>query len=170
MDPLFISLVSACTALFASVVGPLVTLTVAKRQFNASVLSANRQRWIESLRDLLAEFTSLVLGVVMLKRAWKYDWQAGMIAAATDPAGEHGIGAQLNRKAERLAVVYCKIRLLTNPNEPDHQELCRLIEQLLENLKQAELPPEPARASIEQITRLSQTILKREWERVKQGV
>lgn len=50
MDPLLISLVSACTALVASVVGPFVTLAVAKRQFNATVLSANRQKWIETLR------------------------------------------------------------------------------------------------------------------------
>jgi hypothetical protein len=50
MDPLLISLVSACTALVASVAGPLVTLAVARRQFNANVLSANRQKWIEALR------------------------------------------------------------------------------------------------------------------------
>jgi hypothetical protein len=60
MDPVFISLVSACTALVASIVGPMVTLSVAKRQINASVLSANRQRWIESLRDLVAELISLM--------------------------------------------------------------------------------------------------------------
>src|SRR5690349_8482952 len=53
MDPLIISLVSACTALFASIVGPLVTLTVARRQFNATVLSGNRQKWIEALRETL---------------------------------------------------------------------------------------------------------------------
>ena len=55
MDPLLISLVSACTALVTSVVGPIVTLAVARRQFNANVLSANRQKWIEELRDVLSE-------------------------------------------------------------------------------------------------------------------
>ena len=43
MDALLISLVSAATALVASIIGPVVTLSVAKRQFNATVLSANRQ-------------------------------------------------------------------------------------------------------------------------------
>ena len=55
MDPLLISLVSACTALVASIVAPFVTLTVARQRFNATVLSANRQKWIETLRDMLVE-------------------------------------------------------------------------------------------------------------------
>ena len=55
MDPILISLVSACTALVASIVGPLVTLSVARRQFKANVLSNNRQKWIETLRASIAE-------------------------------------------------------------------------------------------------------------------
>jgi hypothetical protein len=44
MDTMLIGLVSACTALVASIASPIVTLTVSKRQFNATVLSANRQK------------------------------------------------------------------------------------------------------------------------------
>jgi len=71
MDPLLISLVSACTALVASIVGPIVTLTVARRQFSANVLSANRQKWIETLRDMLAELISLMVAVLVVKAGWK---------------------------------------------------------------------------------------------------
>ena len=60
MDSALLSLISACTALVASIAGPFVTLIVAKRNFNATVLSANRQKWIESLRDMLAELISLL--------------------------------------------------------------------------------------------------------------
>ena len=49
MDPVLISLVSALTALVASVVGPIVTVAVAKRQITASVVSSNRHRWISEL-------------------------------------------------------------------------------------------------------------------------
>ena len=66
MDPVLISLISASTALVASVIGPFVTLTVAKRQFNATVLSANRQKWIETLRDLLAELISVLVAVFVV--------------------------------------------------------------------------------------------------------
>ena len=67
MDSLLISLISACTALVASIVAPFVTLSVARRQFNATVLSANRQKWIESLRDLLAELISLFVAALVVK-------------------------------------------------------------------------------------------------------
>jgi len=39
-----VSLVSASTALVASIVGPIITLTVARRQFNATVISTSRQK------------------------------------------------------------------------------------------------------------------------------
>ena len=67
MDPLLIGVISACTALVASIVGPIVTLSVARRQFNATVLSANRQRWIESA-DIEAITT---LAQSILKREWQ---------------------------------------------------------------------------------------------------
>jgi hypothetical protein len=56
-DPL--SLITASTALVASVVGPYSTLVVARRQFKASVLSANRQKWIDTFRDRLAQLLSI---------------------------------------------------------------------------------------------------------------
>jgi len=86
MDPLTISLVSACTALVASIVGPLVTLAVARRQFNATVLSANRQKWIETLRDLLAEAISLIVAALVIKSRYKDQWNEGRTAFEGNPA------------------------------------------------------------------------------------
>lgn len=63
MDPQIVSLVSACTALVASVAGPLATVLVSRRQFKATVLSAGRQNWIDALRDLLADLMSQLAGV-----------------------------------------------------------------------------------------------------------
>jgi len=51
IDALTLSFISACTALVASIIGPMVTLLVARRQFGATVLSANRRKWIEALRN-----------------------------------------------------------------------------------------------------------------------
>ena len=77
MDPLLIGVISACTALVASIVGPIVTLSVARRQFNATVLSANRQRWIETLRDMLAELISLLVAALVVKARWQSRWNKG---------------------------------------------------------------------------------------------
>jgi hypothetical protein len=84
MSPLTISVISAVTALIASILGPIVTLTVARRQFNANVLSSNRQKWIESFRDRLAEFIALMTSVSILKAGWSYDDEAIKRARETD--------------------------------------------------------------------------------------
>jgi hypothetical protein len=161
MDPLFISLVSACTALVASVAGPIVTLTVARRQFNANVLSANRQKWIETLRDMLAELISLLVAALVIKADWKEKWDHGRGVIAKNP--------ELLDKLERIVLVQWRIRLLINPTEADHQELYRAIETAFKRLQSEESHDSETEADIEDITRLAQVILKREWQRVKRG-
>ena len=120
-DPLLISVISACTALVASIVGPLVTFVVAKRQFNATVLSANRQKWIESLRDMLAELISLLATASVVKSQWAAKWDRGLGPINADRA--------LMEKLARIVLVQAKIRLLLNPNETDHQRLYDAIDQ-----------------------------------------
>ncbi len=56
IDASVIGLLSATTALVASIVGPLVTLHIGRAQIRATVKSANRQKWIEEFRDLVAHF------------------------------------------------------------------------------------------------------------------
>ena len=161
MDPLLISLVSACTALVAPIVGPIVTLTVARRQFSANVLSANRQKWIESLRDMLAELISLMVAVLVVKAGWKDKWDKGLGAIAADPT--------LLSKLERIVLVQWRIRLLINPTEMDHEELYRSIETAFARIQADDSADAETDADIPKITRLGQAILKREWERVKRG-
>jgi len=161
MDSLLISLVSACTALVASVVGPIVTLSVARRQFNANVLSANRQKWIETLRDLLAELISLLVAALVIKSGWKDKWDKGLGLINTDRA--------FLAKLERIVLVQWKIRLLINPTESDHRELYDTIATALKRLQSEKSHDAETEADIESITKLGQSILKREWERVKRG-
>ena len=162
MDPLILNLVSACTALVASIAGPFVTLAVAKRQFSASVLSANRQKWIETLRDTLSELISILGTAAVLRMTWKADWDRGL-----GPLSERG---ELLEKVQRLVMVQAKIRLLINPLEPDHEALYRAIEAASKHLQAEDWHESSMEADVELITRLAQAILKREWMRVKQGV
>jgi hypothetical protein len=161
MDPVLISLVSACTALVAAIAGPIVTILVARRQFNANVLSANRQKWIDSLRDMLAELISLMVAILVVKAGWKGNWNKGMGALAAD--------SSLLSKLERVVLVQWKVRLLINPNETDHLELYRAIELAFKRIQSEETHEAESEADIENITRIAQKILKREWQRVKRG-
>jgi hypothetical protein len=162
MDPVLISLISAGTALVASIVGPWVTLTVARRQFSANVISANRQRWIETLRDLLAELISLLVAGSVVKAKWKDKWDRGRGPLAAEP--------EWLAKLERIVLVQWKTRLLINPTEPDHQELCGTIDAALKRIQAEELHETETEQDIQSIASLAQTILKREWQRVKLGI
>jgi hypothetical protein len=162
MDPLLISLVSACTALVASIIGPFVTLTVAKRQINATVLSANRQKWIENLREALAELISLLVAAVVVRSKWKDSWDKGLGPLREDPG--------LLQKLERIVLAQARIRLLINPAEPDHQRLLQAIETAIKCVQSERSPDSEMEADINAITEQAQAILKREWQRVKRGI
>jgi len=161
MDSALLSLISACTALVASIAGPFVTLFVAKQNFNATVLSTNRQKWIESLRDMLAEFISMLMAALVVKSNWKDNWDRGRAPLAADPA--------LLDKVQRLLLAQTKIRLLLKPNDADHEHLFRAIDAAMKRLEAEEALESTTEGDIETIATLAQAILQREWERVKHG-
>ena len=159
--PAVLGLVSASTALVASIIGPVVTLTVAKRQFSATVLSGNRQKWIEALRDDLAELLALLATGSVVKSKWKDKWQEGRGALTAEPA--------LLDKFERIVLVQARIQLLINPADADHQRLSEAIEAAAARLRSEEGSGSETVADIRSILALSQPIIKREWQRVKLG-
>lgn len=161
MDPLVVSLVSACTALVASIAGPLATLRVSRRQFSATVLSTTRQKWIDTLRDLLADLMSQLAGLSVLKGRWAGAWDRGQGLLQADPS--------LLAKVERVVLVRWKIRLMLNVNEADHLQLDHLIGTAVQRLRDAAPGEMDADADIEAISQQARGILKREWERVKRG-
>ncbi len=161
MDSALLSLISASTALVASIAGPFVTLLVAKRNFNATVLSANRQKWIDSMRDMLAELISLLIASLVFKAKWKDKWDHGRGALIAEPA--------LIDKLQRIVLTQTKIRLLLNPGEGDHQRLYQAIDTAMKRLQSEASPESETEVDIEAITTLAQSILKREWLRVKKG-
>lgn len=149
------AIVSAITALVAVVVGPIVTLYVAKRQINASVLSGNRQAWINRLRDEVASLTAIVNNLPSA--------HANESVATTDAIAEHG----------RLVKMAQTVKLLINPTEEDHKKLVQLIdtagEEVIDSINKRKADAKHFEQVAQEIVRQTQLILKREWERVKNG-
>ncbi len=144
-----LAILSAATALFAVVLGPLVSLWAARRQSRVVVLSANRQAWINTLRDLLAECMAISAFIHIA------DWSERK-------------QSEFDEKMERFALVISKIRLMLNPNEQDHQRLNEMLAELMKSLRSLkEKDPVKGAQLMKDFVPLSQTILKREWERVK---
>jgi hypothetical protein len=150
-----LAIVGAVTALVAVIVGPLVTVYVAKKQISSSIVSTNRQKWIDRLRDELA---------ALLK-----DVQHTPSAYSANSISTSEAIAKYGEITERSEV----IKLLINPNEVDHQELVRLISTasalVISSINQKQGNAEQLQKISQNIVNLSQKILKREWERVKSG-
>lgn len=155
--------IPAVTALIAVVLGPLVSIyvvnrqikasaSITERQIKASVVSTNRRDWIKDFRDLISEFISLVY---------------------VDTSTSH---TETSIRERRILIAE-KIRLFLDPTEEECSELVDLIFEVNAlTTDVSKLPTDQEtdlydliHVKVEKISASSASILKREWERVKQG-
>jgi hypothetical protein len=155
----YTTIISLVIAFLAVCVGPFVSYTIAKKQINASTVSLNRQQWINTLRDTIADFVSKSSMVYCL----------GL---------KHYADGQSVPRLEQLNLLSHKIVLSLNPNEDDHKKLSAImndiISYIVNSLKErkdtgaTEVNPIIDEKKNELIG-VAQKILKREWNRVKRG-
>ncbi|MEI6335425.1 MAG: hypothetical protein WCS87_12760 [Methylococcaceae bacterium] len=151
-DPTYIS---SIIALVAVVVGPVVSLCIAKKQIKASVVSSSRLQWINRLRDELAV---LVKDIRHVPPAY-----AANTITKAEAVSMHG---QITSRAEL-------IKLLINPKEEEHQKLVPLLSsasnKVIDSINKDKGNAAELEVLADKIVAQSQIILKREWERVKSG-
>ena len=161
LNPQWITLISASTAMIASVAGPFVNTRIARFEFRTNVLSVNRQKWIDTMRDLVASLNSQLLIAAALRQTVAEP--TGLIIAR-DP--------ELSKRVENLLRTVSKIELMLNPQEQDHQQLNVLMKEAIDQLR-SPLLEDSVEDRIEvisrDITQVLQGILKQEWARVKRG-
>jgi len=126
-------------------------LAIADKQIKSNVHSMNRQKWIDNLRDQISDFISVLSTIIDVKGRKIFDEE------------------YLLKKHERLFFISTKIRLLINPKESDHKQLIVLIDDAINNLNETIKKDvlEKNRGISTDIIKVSQNILKREWQRVK---
>ena len=161
INPQWITLVLAANAMIASIAGPLVSTRIARIEFKANVLSVNRHKWIETMRDLVASLNSQLLIAAALRQT--LEEPTGIVITRD---------SELLKRVENLLRTVSKIELMLNPLEKDHQQLKALMSEAVDQLRS--LPPggsieERIEAISRDIIQLSQAILKREWVRVKRA-
>ena len=132
------------------------TQELAIRNTRIEVLSKNRQDWINTLRDELAKFSgklNLVKHIhTLLITAKEKD----------DTLSYKELKLKFIENINELHTNKAKITLLINPNEPDHQQLIKILTKHTEELKEKKL------INQDDLIKISQKILKSEWERVKE--
>ena len=141
-------------ALATVVISPIAQYCTTRLQVVASTISNNRKLWIDAVRDEVAG----VLGLCMQMPQYIYN---------VESRHEQTIG-WISGLTTRVA----KLELLLNPNEADHRQLIEAANNLLklvvsEEHRAPEVFGKKIKEQSEMIIRLSQPILKREWNRVK---
>lgn len=164
MDPVIpiLSLVVAALAVF---VGPTISVRIAKRQIRASaqlatsqirssleasnkqIIAPMRQAWINNLRDLLAELTSSSLHYYVA-----------------------GFEDRKEEEYQRVRLLQSKIQLMLNAKEEDHVLLEQLIKRMAAAIHYKKEEADEFPDLHTEVVALSRSILKREWDRVKEPV
>ncbi len=141
-----VEIISLLIAALAVFFGPLIQLYIAKGQIRASTLSANRQRWIDQLREQIAEFITVATELNTNAQFSFYDDRTVI------------------QKTREMHLCKSRIKLMLNPKEEDHSTLLELLNNASIGITQS---AEEDKTDIPAIVAVSQAILKREWERVK---
>ena len=149
------SLLALIVAVLAVIVGPVVSLCIARRQIRAlaevadkQITAPMRQAWINKLRELLAELTA---DTEIARRAG-------------------GVGKRSDEDTRHLFLLLDHIDLMLNPNEADHQRLYKLMRALVDELKDGQGTDDELFARRAEVIDLSKKILKHEWRRVKEPI
>jgi hypothetical protein len=161
MSTLTITFITALAALCATILGSFVSLRDTERKIKAANVTANRLRWSDMLRDLVAELMSVSYTVAIIKRQIK----------GTDTLSAVAADHTLLDKLEHVAVLKNKIQLMLNPEKPDHHALSGAVESMhahLVSLRELDVF-ERLQGDMEAITKQAHLILRREWVRVKHG-
>jgi hypothetical protein len=145
-------IVPAITTIAGATIGAAISYLVGKQQFNANVVSANRQSWINTLRDTVSEYQSSVTGMIVFLSVGKIN------------------SNEFHERFDRLEFLGSKIRLLLNPCEKNHQKLVEIVTVLRSiNADPTEEEIKKMRSQQDELTEVTQKVLKSEWERVKKG-
>jgi hypothetical protein len=158
MDVLTISFVTACTALVSAAAGPLASVAVASRQARVSLVSGNRERWIEALRDSIADYVAIALSAAALQEARQ---EAPVAAVRDDPEMWHVV--------EGITRARTRVLLMLNPAEAGHLELSAAIDRSYRILVHGAARLETIAPILDALTNAGHSVLKAEWSRVKRG-
>lgn len=172
-------------------------LLIAKQNFDMQVLSVNRQQWINDLRELFAEYISIVPLLLdsrfnYLNKKQHYD---NVYAQGSNDPERHGVElyrSELERVTLALyksleliderkvhgSLLETKIKMMLNPKEKWYSDFKLQASKISGNhnslntldIEVYKKKLEIQSQCIDSILAITQDILKYEWERVKKGI
>lgn len=172
-------------------------IEIAKTNFDMQVLSGNRQSWINSLRDVVAEYTVAAPSLIEATNQFRMNsiHLKGIHKIIEDHSSDdenlnaeqklaiHAMELSINKMNEsndKVTLLSSKILMMLNPKEDEYQQFYDLFDRV-RKMNSDLVKPEKGNelfgrhfsetvVLMRALVKLTQQILKREWERVKQGV
>lgn len=145
-------ILTAWAALAAATLGPVAGYLAARHQAHRSVVSVNRQKWVDELRDEIAEFFVACAGVGI-----EIDENSAYRSKDHKAATKAHI-VQIDR-------LLSTIELRLNPGEDDHRDLLARLRACVE----AAITDGNYTEAKDAALKVAKRVLKREWEAVKSG-
>jgi hypothetical protein len=157
-----VAIATLLAALIASAIS-FVNLTLTKELKTSEF----RQRWIDGLREELAAFFGAARSfarAVEVKHLFGQDYDEKLLLLMT--------AEKISELRYQAAETFSKIKLRLNPDEAEHIELLRLLKRSID--EQNEMLANKSDATdtllaIEIANEYARPVLKREWQRVKEG-
>jgi len=140
-----------------------VSLIISKEQKTSEF----RQAWVDALRADLSEFSAQARQIAAEHTPYSFKKLAAALAGEEEDRLD-----QLLTNRQRLAQTYYSIRLRLNLSETDHEALLTHLDKVYEilNTTAAEgLRFDETVAELDPMAKVAQSVLKREWNRVKDG-
>jgi len=148
------AIAATMTAMAAVIISPLVTYLTARKQIRATLVSANRQSWIDALRVELSELFELL--------TWHHLQRPGTLS------GGEGYKYEAEKRS-RIRLLINRIRLRLNPQEDDSRALLEHLQKLRDMAPAGANGDSDFTGEMEAAVGKAQDILKAEWRRVKKG-
>lgn len=158
----FVAIATVVAAVIAGLIS-VVTLTLTKEQKTSEF----RQAWIDGLRQDLAEFLASARAMARASEELAAFGSQYASTPFTMPA------SQIAEIRRAVAVVFYRIELRLNVDEPEHKELLRLLTRAIDEqnyqLQSQSFDVKSVLQVIETAAEYARPVLKAEWNRVKHG-
>lgn len=117
------------------------------RSSRATVVSSNRQRWIDAIRDDVADFIAYRRQLHKLERAGSFE-----------KSSQDALHTEEREIRTKLLMLRARVEMRLNPEEQEHGELLELMDRY---------DNEPTMAADQELRKKAQGIFKAEWSRLK---
>ncbi len=144
-------------------------IEIATKNIKAQVLSANRQQWINSLRESTADYLSAVHSLRKSRTMARYCLALSKKDGTDFLIVHREVINSMTSDARIVEKLKYKILLLINPGEPEAIEIMRILDGI--SLNTGSFQEKPNKKKLyelsNELTAVTQVYLKKEWIRVK---